>query len=173
MKEITHIALPPLVEGFENGKAKWKSFDEVDFEVVGIFLSCHLVIEHYVDEFICAYSPAPFGWRDAKLTFAQKLGLISGLNNFPEPFTVPAVLKHFNSVRNRLSHRVDYRLTLKDLGPEIEYLQKTTKGNLPENGAGVKQVLECFASMICVYFASAITHCAEQKHNGMNGAWKL
>jgi len=167
------IHLPPLIESFDNGQAKWKAFDSVDFELVGLFLSCHLVIEHYMDEFLEAYSPAPFDWESAKLTFAQKVSLISGLKQFPEPFTIPAVLKHFNSIRNKLSHSVTYKLSSADLLPEIQFLGKANKEKLKYQDFDVKKILEHFTSIVCVYFASAITHCAEQRHNGLNGVWKL
>lgn len=170
------LNLPPLLEKFENGKAKWKRFDEIDFEVIGFFLSCHLVIEHYLDEFLVAYSPAPFGWDSANLTFGQKVSLISTLKQFPEPYTIPFVLKHSNSLRNKLSHNVKFVVSIEALLPEIQFLQKITP---PETSASptsltdIKSVLHGFTGMVCVYFASAITHCAEQRHNGLNGVWKL
>lgn len=167
------LNLPPLLEKFEGGDAKWKGFDEIDFEVVGFFLSCHLVIEHYLDEFLVAYSPAPFDWESANLTFGQKVSLISKLKQFPEPYTIPAVLKHFNSLRNKLSHNVKFVVSMDILLPEIQFLQKITKGEHVKSLTDVAQVLDLFTGMVCVYFASAITHCVEQRHKGLNGVWKI
>ena len=174
--ENPQLHLPPLLEGFEDGKAKWKRFDEIDFEVIGFFLSCHLVIEHYLDEFLVAYSPAPFDWDSANLTFGQKVSLISTLKQFPEPYIIPAVLKHFNSLRNKLSHNVKFVVSIDVLLPEIQFLQKITareKLTAFDELTDIKSVLDKFTGMVCVYLASAITHCAEQKHNGLNGVWKL
>lgn len=170
------LNLPPLIEKFEDGKAKWKRFDGIDFEVIGFFLSCHLVIEHYLDEFLVAYSPAPFGWDSANLTFGQKVSLISTLKQFPEPYNIPSVLKHFNSLRNKLSHNVKFVVSIDALLPEIQFLQKVAPpetSDLLTELTDIKSVLHSFTGMVCVYFASAITHCAEQRHNGLNGVWKL
>ncbi|MFJ3153558.1 hypothetical protein ACIPIX_05375 [Pseudomonas protegens] len=174
--ERKKLNLPPLLENFEDGKAKWKRFDEIDFEVIGFFLSCHLVIEHYLDEFLVAYSPAPFDWDSANLNFGQKVSLISTLKQFPEPYTIPSALKHFNSLRNKLSHNVKFVVSIEVLLPEIQFLQKIIsreKSTVLMDLTDIKSVLDTFTGMVCVYFASAITHCAEQKHNGMNGVWKL
>lgn len=172
MKE-QRFNLPPLLEKFEEGKAQWKRFDNVDFEVVGLFLSCHLVIEHYLDEFLIAYSPAPFNWESAGLSFGQKVSLITDLRQFPEPYTIPSALKHFNSLRNKLSHNVEFVLSVSILLPEVQFLQKISdRKGLPALD-NVRVILDDFTSMICIYFASAITHCAEQRHKGLNGVWKL
>ena len=167
------INLPPLLEKFEDGKAKWKTFNDVDFEVVGLFLSCHLVIEHYLDQFLVAYSPAPFSWEAANLTFGQKVSLISGLSQFPEPYTIPSVLKHFNSLRNKLSHDVSFVLSIDILLPEVQFLRKVNKRDGLPSLDDVKVILDEFTSMVCVYFASAITYCVEQRYKGLNGVWKL
>lgn len=167
------IRLPPLLEKFEDGKAKWKSFSDVDFELVGLFLSCHLIIEHYLEEFLSAYSPAPFNWEGANLTFGQKVSLVSDLKQFPEPWSIPAALKHFNSIRNKLSHDVAFVLSMDILLPEVQFLGKISeRKNLPVLD-DVRAVLDEFTTMVCIYLASAITHCAEQKHKGLNGVWKF
>lgn len=165
--------LPPLLERFENGQAIWKGFEGVDFEIIGLFLSSHLIVEHYLDEYLAAYSPAPFSWEAAKLTFGQKVALISNLKQFPEPWVIPATLKHFNSLRNKLSHDVSFVLSAEVLLPEVQFLQKvSSREGLGDLDAPAKIIQE-FASLVCVYLASAITYCAEQKHNGQNGRWKL
>ncbi|MFU6376380.1 hypothetical protein ACM792_14455 [Metapseudomonas otitidis] len=167
------IAMPPLIDRIEGGVTHWKRYEDVDFEIVGVFLSCHLVIEHYVEEFIRAYSPASFGWDGAGLTFGQKISLIAGLKNFQEPYTIPSVLKHFNSLRNKLSHDVRFVLTGEVLLPEVQFLKKVTAADIDLNFSDTKLVLQEFTSMVCVYFAAIITHCSEQKHKGLNGVWKL
>lgn len=169
----TDLRLPPLLEKSEGGEVKWKTFEDIDFEVVGIFLSCHLIIEHYIDAFLESYSPAPFDWNSANLTFAQKISLISGLKQFPEPYTIPSVLKHFNSIRNKLSHNVSFVLSVEALLPETQFLQKISSRVGLSDLDSVKAILDEFTSMVCVYFASAITHCIDQRHRGLNGVWRL
>lgn len=37
--------LPPLVEDTSNGSVVWKSLDNINYEELGYFLSCHLIID--------------------------------------------------------------------------------------------------------------------------------
>ncbi|WP_122523569.1 hypothetical protein [Pseudomonas viridiflava] len=171
--EDNSFALPPLLERFENGQAVWKSFKGVDFELIGLFLSSHLIVEHYLDEYLAAYSPAPFNWGAAKLTFGQKVALLSGLKQFPEPWVIPAALKHFNSLRNKLSHDVNFVLSVEVLLPEVQFLRKISRREGLVDLDVPAKIIQEFASFVCVYLASAITYCAEQKHNGLNGQWTL
>ena len=98
-------SLPPLVGGFQDGNVTWDRIESVDYDILGYLLSCHLIIEHYIDNFLVTYPGAPFSWGSARLTFSQKISLISGLS-FPEPYNLPPVIKHLNNVRNRFGHNI-------------------------------------------------------------------
>ncbi|WP_313338979.1 hypothetical protein [Stutzerimonas nitrititolerans] len=165
--------LPPLLSGIKDGKTKWQQLDNVDFEKIGHFLSSHLVIEHYMEKYISAYSPAPFNWEGAGLTFNQKIILMSGLKHFPEPFNIPPVLKHLNSVRNKLSHKIDFELSDEHLLPIRQFISKTTKPEAGLSDGDFESTLSTFTMLVCAYFASAITYCEEQKANNRNGNWVL
>ncbi|MGP1665363.1 MAG: hypothetical protein ACTS5I_05515, partial [Rhodanobacter sp.] len=119
-------SLPPLVGGFSDGKVTWQRIESVDYDTLGYLLSCHLIIEHYLDHFLATYPNAPFGWENAKLTFSQKVALISKLP-FPEPYNLPPVIKHLNSLRNRFGHNINTTLSEKDLRPFCQFLGKCRK----------------------------------------------
>lgn len=165
--------LPPLLAGIKDGKAQWQRIDNLDVARIGHFLSCHLIIEHYIEKFICAYSPAPFNWEAAGLSFNQKLNLISELKQFPEPYNIPPVLKHLNTVRNKLSHRVGFELSDEHLLPIKTFLNKVNNSESNASPSNFESTLDTFTMLVCTYFASAITYCEEQKACNKNGNWVL
>ena len=76
-----------------------------DDETVGTILRCHLVIEHFLDEYLAAANPGILDLNSARLTFAQKLALADN------PRTIFALimpgLRALNRGRNQLAHRLD------------------------------------------------------------------
>ncbi len=64
--------LPPLVGQISKGSVTWQRLDSINYEELGYFLSCHLIIEHYIDEYL-KVQYENLSWEDCKLTFSQKL----------------------------------------------------------------------------------------------------
>jgi hypothetical protein len=76
--------LPPLVGNVKAGEVAWKRLESIDYETLGFFLSTHLIIEHYLIEFVKANIPK-LNWDSADLSANQKIQLLS---KFPivEPY---------------------------------------------------------------------------------------
>ncbi|MDF0376618.1 hypothetical protein [Methylophilus sp. YYY-1] len=150
--------MPPLVGEIADGKVTWLRLDSIDYESLGYFLSCHLIIEHYLDHFIATYMPTKFDWEGAKLTFGQKASLISTLE-FPEPYNLPPTIKYLNSLRNKFSHDVTFILTEQELLPIRQFVEKCTEKKL---GAqfNIHDLLNTYTGIVCAYFASSISHSA-------------
>jgi hypothetical protein len=151
--------LPPLVGGFSDGKVTWQRIESIDYDTLGYLLSCHLIIEHYLDHLLATHPGADFGWEGARLTFGQKVALISGLK-FPEPYNFPPAIKHLNTLRNRFGHNINAKLSEEDLLPLRQLLVKCTeKSGTPDDvPSEPKEVLSLFTSLACTYFAGAIWH---------------
>jgi len=96
---MTQHGLPPLVGGFSDGKVTWQRIESIDYDTLGYLLSCHLIIEHYVDHLLATHPGADFGWEGARHNFGQKVALISGFK-FPESYTFPPPIKHLNTLRS-------------------------------------------------------------------------
>ena len=64
------------VKNTADGKVAWKRIEGVDFEFLGYFLSCHLIIEYYLEQYLRTKYPE-LGWEGSRLTFAQKISLLS------------------------------------------------------------------------------------------------
>ena len=159
---MTRHGLPPLVGSFKDGNVTWQRIEDVDFDTLGYLLSCHLIIEHYLDNFLATYPQASFGWQEAKLTFAQKISLVARLP-FPEPYNFLPAIKHLNTLRNKFSHNINASLKEKDLLPFRQVLEKCTNGksDLPVD---VKELLSLFTNLVCAYFAGCIvSHTAPKK----------
>jgi hypothetical protein len=152
--------LPPLVGGFADGKVTWQRLDSIDYDTLGYLLSCHLIIEHYLDHFIATYANAPFEWEGAKLTFGQKISLISKLPIFKEPYNLPPTIKHLNSLRNKFSHNISTKLTEEDLLPFRQFLAKCTKKEA-EIPTDAQDLLSFYTSIVCAYLASSISYSAQ------------
>ena len=157
----TH-GLPPLVGELEDGKVTWQSIKSVDYDTLGYLLSCHLIIEHYIDHYLETFPTASFGWKEARLTFAQKISLIAKLH-FPEPYQFVPAIKHLNSLRNKFSHNIRTELSGSDLLPFIQCLEKWSQKAPAELPTEAKEILQLFTLVICAYFAGAITEHAGSK----------
>jgi len=152
-------SLPPLVHSIQNGDVTWQRLDNLDYELLGYFLSCHLIIEHYLDEYLKARYPT-LDWEASRQTFGQKVALLA-TDNYPEKYNSIPAIKHLNSLRNKLSHNIDFNITEADLLPLSQYLKKCcgTDLALPTEA---REILDLFTSMVCVWFASGISSTARQ-----------
>lgn len=151
--------LPPLVSKIHNGDVTWQRIESIDYELLGYFLSCHLIIEYYLDEYLkTKYSE--LDWGGSRQTFAQKVSLLSK-EHYPDKYNSIPAIKHLNSIRNKLSHNIQFKITEPDLLPLTNYLQKSCEGiEIPKDP---KDILDIFTSMVCVWFASGISTTA--RHN--------
>ncbi len=152
------INLPPLLSNIRDGNVTWQRLENLDYELLGYFLSCHLIIEHYLDESLQIRYPK-LDWEGAKLTFGQKISLLSK-EPYPEKYNAISAIKQLNSLRNKLSHNIDFKISEEDLLPITNYLRKLYGDELPPLSDPMK-TLELFTSMVCVWFASGISFTAE------------
>lgn len=153
--------LPPRFAGYGNGSVKWERLDSVDYESLGYLLSCHLIIEHYIDSFIKVHVNRPLGWDSARLTFSQKVSLISGSGIFKEPYDFIPSIKHLNSLRNKFSHNIGFKMHKENLLPMQQQLQKAVKesGEIPNDP---HDILELYTSIVCAYLAGSLSSMSER-----------
>jgi hypothetical protein len=80
-----------------------------DVALIGRILRAHLHVEHYLAECIRHANPSLGNLDAARLTFAQKVELVS-IENFAFAHYVPGI-KHLNKIRNRLAHNLGATVT--------------------------------------------------------------
>ena len=106
---MKHAGLPPLVAEIRDGAVTWQRLENLDYELLGYFLSCHLIIEHYLDEYLKTCYPK-LDWDASKQTFGQKVALLA-TDNYPDKYNSIPAIKHLNSLRNKLSHNIDFKIS--------------------------------------------------------------
>ena len=144
--------LPPLIGRIAEGRVTWQRLQSIDYDMLGCILSCHLIVEHYLDHLIVASSKAPFDWDSARLTFAQKVSLISKM--FKDPYNLPPTMKHLNSLRNKFSHNVNSQLAEEDMLPFRQFVEKLLSGRPTPKDR--KELLHLFTNFACAYLGGFI-----------------
>jgi hypothetical protein len=158
------FGLPPMFGPIENGKRTWISIENVDYDLIGYLLSCHLIIEHYMDAFLKARYD-DLAWDAAKPTFGQRAALLANWR-LGQPISPIQQIKHLNNLRNRLGHQLDYRLTDEDMLPFVYYLNKVSPNIDPAfswKAKGPKIILARFTSMVAVAFAGSVGYVDGEK----------
>lgn len=153
-------AIPPLVAEIAGGSVTWQALEQLDYEFLGYFLCCHLIIEHYLDEFLKSSYPS-LSWEKARHTFGQKVALLSQFK--PKYDCIPPI-KHLNTLRNKLIHNINLKIEVEDLLPLTQYLS-TIVDEYPEPllKDHPKVILERFTVAICALFGGAISFNAQFK----------
>jgi hypothetical protein len=83
-----------------------------DVESIGRILRAHLYVEHYMTEYLEKSNPRLGSVGNAKLSFAQKVSLLDP--DDPRLREVKEGVKHLNTIRNRLAHRLSATVTPED-----------------------------------------------------------
>lgn len=153
--------LPPRVGKIENGSVEWARIHGVDYEILGYFLSCHLILEHYLDELLRAKCDE-LSWDIVRLNFNQKLLLLEK-QKLPPKYQFMSALKHLNILRNKFSHSLAFELTPQHLEPFVNYLKNLTpeEKQLPTETI---EILEAFTGSVCAFLAGWIYSDADSKH---------
>ena len=120
---------------------------------LGRVLKCHLIVEHYLDNYLSEAFPAVDNWSNARLTFSQKLELIQSPQTIFTYSYLP--IKNLNSIRNKFSHKLDYSMKSSDY-KEIEKMMtiwNTALGRPLQTGINL---VEEFTLWICGNIDSVI-----------------
>lgn len=159
------VGLPPSIENIIDGSVTWKSRLNRDYKLLGYFLSCHLVIENYLDEVLKIEHP-DLNWDEARIPFASRLALLEK-RDFPKGYNFLPAVKYMNSLRNKISHQPDYEITVESLKPLADFLKQLPhedktrrKLQIPKTATGI---LDMFTSMCCVFCAGTIAAIARYK----------
>jgi hypothetical protein len=101
-----------------------------DVESIGRILRSHLYVEHYMTEYIEKSNPRLGSIGKARLTFGQKLALLDP--DDPRLQEVKEGVKHLNTIRNRLAHRLSAAVTSED---SVVFLRARYFGEMREEKA--------------------------------------
>ena len=140
--------LPPRIGVVdEKNHLKMVPHQDVDFAFIGYLLACHLVIEHYLDEFLLSRAPSLL-WDKPRLTFAQKADLFPHAI-FPNGDEMIASVRHINSLRNKLAHKLETKPEEFNYLPLTRFLEKSGIKEIPTEPM---LLLEEFINTLSAYF---------------------
>lgn len=105
---------PKFNEDFLKNGPEWQKVKGLDFENVGRILICHLSIEHYINKFIEFQTPTDFNWDDSRLSFSQKLKLLSNNHSLNKHEIIKGI-ESLNKIRNKYSHNLEAKIDSKDI----------------------------------------------------------
>lgn len=101
--------------------ARYGNMVRADTSGMSIILRAHLIVEHFMDEYLTKSHPGVQDWDAARLTFAQKLALI----DHPRAnvgMIVPGI-RALNRARNKIAHTLDAALPPGDIQPMEEFIR--------------------------------------------------
>ena len=125
-------------------KERWSQ----DTDLIGRILRAHLFIEHYALEYLRAENPNLGRLEDARLSFAQKVALLSTEDRVIDEI-IPGI-KYLNKIRNRLAHNLRAYVTTDDAAVFLSFpLYRAMRDAANKSAPGLSNeplpVLEHFA----------------------------
>jgi len=117
-----------------------------EIDELGLVLKCHMIIEYYIDEFLIVAYPTINQWDKIRLTFNQKLELIN--NSRTVMGMAYSSVKCLNSMRNKFSHRLAYKIKEDDY-KEIKELMTIWYNAAGEPVPTGIQLIEKFTVWFC------------------------
>ena len=138
----------------------WKKVEGVDIEFIGAFLTAHLSLEKYINDYLTLKYPRLY-WEGARLTFSQKIALIENEPAKPPYNEIFIRVKDFNSIRNKISHNLNYQLSDKDISKFIDFYKKISENTKGYDSTDLKSPAELIGFFVMVtkaYLASGISY---------------
>lgn len=102
-------------------------FDEQSEDVI-FWIRAHLLIEYFLDKIIRKFSSIDLGQNER---FYTKILIVQALDVLPLDFI--EAIKHVNKVRNKIAHRLEYKLSDGDKDELLAILDKRLKDGKIEN----------------------------------------
>lgn len=112
---------PNMEQDLAEFNKRYGDLVRADTSGMSIILRAHLIVEHFIDEYLTKAHPGVQDWDTARLTFAQKLAFI----DHPQTnvgMIVPGI-RALNRARNKIAHTLDAALPPGDLQPMEEFIR--------------------------------------------------
>lgn len=123
----------------------FKSLISKDHDVIGQVLKYHLIVEHYLNNYL-AFKVPEIDISEARLTFAQKAKLLSQ-KDVRAAFVKPGIIE-LNTTRNKFSHNLNAELSTKELKQMLQVLSISREGVEYEDPV---KVINDFSTVACTF----------------------
>jgi hypothetical protein len=143
---------------FGNPQAVSRDLQEVDIGLIGLVLACHLIVEHYLTNFLSHNSSTFIDFDSARLTFAQKVSLVSGKNSPLTDRHVIEGIKQLNVIRNKVGHDIQATITKADVLPMQQLIDIVAEdAKVGKRDLDPIEAIQLFTYMVCGYIAGYCT----------------
>jgi hypothetical protein len=143
---------PAMERDFEQFKAEFAALSTGDQDFVGRFVKCHLLVEHFLTEYLIAANPQIPALEDIRLNFDMKLRLT--YNPHVCLSLLQPAIKCLNQLRNKLVHDIKYRPTADALVPIRAVVEVWSKAAGRSVRDGI-DLIEDFAEFVCMNLAGS------------------
>lgn len=92
-----------------------------DTSGMSVILRSHLIVEHFIDQYLPKAHPGVRDWDAARLTFSQKLAFIDHPQSNLE-MVMPGI-RALNRARNKVAHTLDAAFPPRDLKPIEDFMR--------------------------------------------------
>ena len=162
------IPLPPLFgQDFKKGNLNWKRLDEVEFEQIGRILTCHLVIETYLNKLLELRFADDVDIDAANLNFSQKLKMLRKHHAFQYVDFYHGI-SILNKIRNKYSHHLEAKIDSSEIGI-IQSIMNTYSNKVNREPFVLTKsedyeviVIETFTSIFCAFVAGYCSSIVEE-----------
>jgi len=136
---------PEILAHFEAENDRFKALVARDHDLLGRVLKCHLVIEHYINQFLREHYRIS-DLDEVRLSFFQKAKLLPSSES-SAAFVKPGILE-LNSIRNKFGHRINASIANRDLNAINEVLRIARRGT---KFPGAIEKIEAFTTIACTF----------------------
>ena len=139
-------------EHFESENEKFKELFGSDYVGMGRVLRCHLISEHYIEEYLRKKLNIA-NISDARLSYYQKAMLLPD-RGYPPMLIKPGLVK-LHQIRNRFAHNINGRISVEELESMTGIMR--ISGRKTEDIAAISLV-ESFTTLACTFLLVAPPH---------------
>ncbi|MHC0441418.1 hypothetical protein [Flavobacterium sp. 3-210] len=136
-----------IEEEFNRHNEYFKSLIYSEHDTIGHILKCHLVVEHYLTNYLQA-NFKNLDFDSARLSFSQKANLIS-VRDTRVAFVKPGIIE-LNRIRNKFAHNLKAELSLNTMNEMLSVLKIARKGKMYDNPLEVVMDFSTVASTFLI-----------------------
>jgi hypothetical protein len=150
------FTIPPMFSETFRKSPEWEIIKNIDYETTGKILICLLILEHYVTNLITLLTPEDLNWNGTRMTFNQKITLISKMGAFTDPEFIKGI-EIINGIRNKYSHNLLASIAESNIQELKRIIIKFRGRSEIPNDAKNIVVIEAFTYLVCAYIAGYCT----------------
>jgi len=155
MSAVFKSAMERIDEIKDDAKNHQANFTELlesrDGAIIGQLLKCHLLLEHYLDEYLKASNPGIDRWQESRLSFNQKLELAVHPNSVLVYWGDG--IRVINRIRNRFAHNLNGTFEETELDPLKPFIMESIRGSKQPMPTGI-DLIEKFTTFACASISS-------------------